>query len=90
MKKWILSFLKRMLSGYSDLLVCDLLRYGFFSLPAAISLLTMQVYMPAFLAENPAFSFSLIGLLFFGARLFAGPAVKQIRISTSRDGFEGI
>ncbi len=47
----------------------NLIRYGFFSLPAAISLLTMQVYMPAFLAEQPAFSFSMIGVIFFGARL---------------------
>lgn len=47
----------------------NLVRYGFFSFPAAVSLLTMQVYMPAFLSQNPAFSFTLIGIIFFLARI---------------------
>lgn len=47
----------------------NLVRYGFFSFPAAISLLIMQVYIPSYIAEMGVFSLTAIGLIFFVARL---------------------
>lgn len=47
----------------------NILRYGFFAFPAAISLLTMQVYMPTFIAQTTTFSFTTVGIIFFVARL---------------------
>lgn len=47
----------------------NLVKYGFFSFPAAISLLTMQVYMPTYLSQFDFISFSAVGVIFFLARL---------------------
>lgn len=46
-----------------------LTRYGFFAFPAAISLLTMQVYLPTYLSESSGLSFTTIGVIFLLARL---------------------
>ena len=43
--------------------------YGFLSFPAAISLLLMQVYIPPYIAEQGTLSITMIGLVFFAARL---------------------
>jgi Na+/melibiose symporter-like transporter len=45
------------------------LNYGLLSFPAAISLLLMQVYIPPHIAEQGALSITMIGLVFFAARL---------------------
>ncbi|MDG1996317.1 MAG: MFS transporter [Emcibacteraceae bacterium] len=47
----------------------NLFRYGFFSFPAAISLLIMQVYIPSYIAQLGLFDLTSIGIVFFGARL---------------------
>lgn len=49
--------------------MANLVRYGFFSFPAAISLLIMQVYIPSYIAEMGVFSLTAIGMVFFAARL---------------------
>ena len=46
-----------------------LTRYGFFAFPAAICLLTMQVYLPTYLSEASGLSFTTIGIIFLLARL---------------------
>lgn len=43
--------------------------YGLLSFPAAISLLLMQVYIPPYIAEQGVLSITMIGLVFFAARL---------------------
>ena len=45
------------------------LNYGLLSFPAAISLLLMQVYIPPYIAEQGVLSITMIGLVFFAARL---------------------
>lgn len=45
------------------------INYGLLSFPAAISLLLMQVYIPPFIAEQGILSITIIGLVFFAARL---------------------
>lgn len=50
-------------------ILSETIRYGFFALPASISLLVLQVYMPSRIAELGILSFSAIGVLFFIARL---------------------
>jgi len=47
----------------------NLFRYGFFSFPAAISLLIMQVYIPSYIAQMGLFDLTAIGIVFFAARL---------------------
>tara|TARA_R110002096_G_scaffold257381_1_gene450765 strand:+ start:84335 stop:85594 length:1260 start_codon:yes stop_codon:yes gene_type:complete len=47
----------------------NLFKYGFFSFPAAISLLIMQIYIPSYIAQMGVFSLTAIGLVFFAARL---------------------
>jgi len=47
----------------------NLFRYGFFSFPAAVSLLMMQVYIPSYIAQIGVFSLTTIGIVFFAARL---------------------
>lgn len=45
------------------------INYGLLSFPAAISLLLMQVYIPPFIAEQGILSITIIGIVFFAARL---------------------
>jgi glycoside/pentoside/hexuronide:cation symporter, GPH family len=49
--------------------MANLFKYGFFSFPAAISLLIMQIYIPSYIAQMGVFSLTAIGMVFFAARL---------------------
>ena len=49
--------------------MANLFKYGFFSFPAAISLLIMQIYIPSYIAKMGVFSLTAIGIVFFAARL---------------------
>ena len=49
--------------------IFTLTRYGLFAFPAAIALLTMQVYLPTYLSETSGLSFTVIGVIFLLARL---------------------
>ncbi|MEL0068532.1 MAG: MFS transporter [Gammaproteobacteria bacterium] len=49
--------------------IFTLIRYGLFAFPAAIALLTMQVYLPTYLSQTSGLSFTLIGVIFLLARL---------------------
>jgi len=53
----------------SGKLVSKFSLYGFFSFPAAISLLIMQVYIPAYISELSGLSLTIVGIIFLAARL---------------------
>ncbi len=49
--------------------IYTLTRYGFLAFPAAVCLLTMQVYLPTYLSQESGLSFTTIGVIFLVARL---------------------